>query len=550
LFAPGFDEALMNEKWARSNPHMVPDDHDGHNNPRRNGPSVDASSDEDDGSDEAAPEIARLTNFARFYSISEQEEAADDDDFADIIGPEQDETSSLESLKLMLASLKPFLVSRLQEKRQMVQVLEVYPTGETGYKTAMTLSRLAQLVHELVEKIGNGGGGGGLDDDGGEGSAAVDGGSSGSGVPSSSSSSSQSVAASAVGAKAKSPVPFRERSHDIREIHYYDLRYLENQFNAHEEPMILVRKHAVVMSLSPLRAIVTADRIILSVPDGADALLYMLHEHMHEIVEDTLGVLDDSGVLPPEIRAYKALFLTIIAIHQQEYSSICKKVDKALKRFRSTNKITSEIRESIRVLKNTVEAQEIKVKAYQRLLKDLLNNSDDLALMNLSLLKENPNLYKKPLVPEILRCKEEVAEHLESSLLDYDTLETKLDFLRVQIENTNRLIFARLNTFQNDLLIVQVVLDCIMVALAVGTLIGAGFGMHLMSGLETVDVYAFWVLGAGIVCISFVIFIYLHGRYRLTGTVPLLNAKRKKMIRRKNELIASNEESNRNRERT
>ena len=521
----------MKEKWARSSPHMMSDDDGGDQNPRRSG-AADQGDDGDDGSDDAAPEIARLTDFARFYSVSKKEDTAEDDDFADIIGPEHDETTSLESLKLVLASLKPYLVSRLQEKRQMVQVLEVYPTGETGYKTAMTLSRLAQLVHELVEKIDNGSGDGGGGGGGNSTSAADRGGRSAMLMP---------APDSAADVRPKTPIPFGGGSHDIREIHYFDLRYLENQFNAHEEPMILVRKHAVVMSLSPLRAIVTADRIILSVPDGADSLLYMLHEHMHEIVEDTLGVLDDSGVLPPEIRAYKALFLTIIAIHQQEYSSICKKVDKALKRFRSTNKITLEIRESIRVLKNTVEAQEIKVKAYQHLLKDLLNNSDDLALMNLSQLKENPKLYKKPLVPEILRCKEEVAEHLESSLLDYNTLETKLEFLRVQIENTNRLIFARLNTFQNDLLIVQVVLDCIMVALAVGTLIGAEFGMHLMSGLETVDVYAFWVLGFGIVCISVVIFIYLHGRYRLTGTVPLLNAKRDKMIRRKNEIIASNE---------
>jgi hypothetical protein len=33
-------------------------------------------------------------------------------------------------------------------------VLEIYPTGETGYKTAMTLSRLLEFVHELVVKVG------------------------------------------------------------------------------------------------------------------------------------------------------------------------------------------------------------------------------------------------------------------------------------------------------------------------------------------------------------------------------------------------------------
>ena len=476
----------QNEKWASANPDLHHE------------------SEEEDNEDISVPEIVPLSDFGHFYTFEtgEQPEEGADDDFADIIGQGPDETSTLESLKLVLASLKPYLTRRLQEKRQMVQVLEIYPTGETGYKTAMNLSRLDQLIHEIVSKI----------DDHPMIIADT------TNVVGDQQPHDTTVETSNVEGKADEKVIPMDatsappKSTDIREIQYYDLRYLENQFNAHESPMVLVRKHAIIISLSPLRAIVTADRIVLSVPDGADALLYMLHEHMHEIVEDTEGILDDSGFLPPEIRAYKALFLTIIAIHQQEYNSICKKVDKALKKFGAVNKITSEIRETIRVLKNTVEAQEIKVKDYQRLLKDLLRNQDDLALMNLSLLKARPYLYKKPLSLEILRQKGmslstclntpfypfhtntpsnststclldvvktnknilcihllisiditslcscpigAITEHLESYLLDYDTLETKLDFLRVQIENTNRLVFARLNTFQNDLLIVQ-----------------------------------------------------------------------------------------------
>ena len=68
---------------------------------------------------------------------------------------------------------------------------------------------------------------------------------------------------------------------NVSEIQYHDLRYLENQFHTHEEPTVLVRKHAVLISLNPLRAIVTADRMILIVPDGADSLLYLLHDYMH-----------------------------------------------------------------------------------------------------------------------------------------------------------------------------------------------------------------------------------------------------------------------------
>ena len=40
----------------------------------------------------------------------------------------------------------------------------------------------------------------------------------------------------------------------------------------------MVRKHAVLIALSPLLAIVTADRVILSVPDGADSLLHILQD--------------------------------------------------------------------------------------------------------------------------------------------------------------------------------------------------------------------------------------------------------------------------------
>ena len=48
-----------------------------------------------------------------------------------------------------------------------------------------------------------------------------------------------------------------------------------------------------------------------------------------------------------------------------------------------------------------------------------------------------------------------------------------------------------------------------------------------MSGLETVDVFAFWVCAAGICFMSLIIFLYLYGRYRLTGIVPLLNGRRR-----------------------
>jgi len=120
----------------------------------------------------------------------------------------------------------------------------------------------------------------------------------------------------------------------IREIQYHDLRHLEHQFNPHEEPTVLLRRHAVLMSLNPLRAVITADKLVLIVPNGADSLLYLLHEHMHAIVEDD-DVFGTGNTSSFEIRAYKAMLATVTSLHTQEYISCNSKVERILSKFRN-----------------------------------------------------------------------------------------------------------------------------------------------------------------------------------------------------------------------
>ena len=76
-----------------------------------------------------------------------------------------------------------------------------------------------------------------------------------------------------------------------------------------------------------------------------------------EIVEDMESPFETTTTIAPEISSYKALFSTIIAIHQQEYLSVCSKVEKALNKFQTLKTITVELQEAIRLLKNTVSAQ-------------------------------------------------------------------------------------------------------------------------------------------------------------------------------------------------
>ncbi len=57
-----------------------------------------------------------------------------------------------------------------------------------------------------------------------------------------------------------------------------------------------------------------------------------------------------------------------------------------------------------------------------------------MALMNLSLLGSNPNLYKYPLSPDILGTHEEIEELLENYLNDFNSTESKLEYLKAQMQ--------------------------------------------------------------------------------------------------------------------
>jgi hypothetical protein len=188
--------------------------------------------------------------------------------------------------------------------------------------------------------------------------------------------------------------------------------------------------------LNPLRAIITANKILLIVPKGADALLYLLHDHMHGMVEDK-----EVNVSPaPELRFFHAIFSTAVSLHTQEYVHVCSRVERVLQRFKQLKTVTIDVQEHIRILKNSVSSQYVKVNAYRRVLRELLDSPDDIALMNLSLLKEKPGLYARPLQDEVLHSSEEYTILIESYLMDYNSLETKLAFLKAQITNAEELV--------------------------------------------------------------------------------------------------------------
>lgn len=110
------------------------------------------------------------------------------------------------------------------------------------------------------------------------------------------------------------------------------------------------------------------------------------------------------------------------------------------------------------MLKNKIAGMISKANSYRSYLDELLHNDEDLALMNLKLLRNQPVLYCLPLVDEILNSHEQIEVLLESYLIDYNTLESKLKFLQAQLHSAEESVLLRLDTSRNQLLTTNTVI--------------------------------------------------------------------------------------------
>lgn len=105
--------------------------------------------------------------------------------------------------------------------------------------------------------------------------------------------------------------------------------------------------------------------------------------------------------------------------------------------------------------------------------------------------------------------------------MDYNSLETKLAFLKAQIQNAEELMSFRLDTARNELLIADTTLAVMMLVVGIATFLSSLFGMNLASGLEQLygpDI--FWSLSAFLI-VAIIFFTWLgFSYYRVTGILP------------------------------
>lgn len=172
-------------------------------------------------------------------------------------------------IRISVSALKPYLSQSAKPQITHVHVLEIFPDGEKGLSERKSISELLQLIYPKVspESIGL------SRDFQGEKLARQQ------GCVTFCRRFCQLISISHY------PIypPFRR---ETREIQYQDLRHLENQFRNHDDPIILVRKHAILVAMNPIRAVITANKMFLIAPINSESLLDVLFGYMRGEIRD------------------------------------------------------------------------------------------------------------------------------------------------------------------------------------------------------------------------------------------------------------------------
>ncbi|KAG3115271.1 hypothetical protein PI124_g5653 [Phytophthora idaei] len=273
---------------------------------------------------------------------------------------------------------------------------------------------------------------------------------------------------------------------DVQRVHARDIRRMDNAFSVSNEPAIIIRKQAILISADPLRAIVMRDVCLVYVPDGADSLLSILKEQFSQAARENA---ED----PYEFRALEALLATLARYFQTDYEKLSPIVISALDRLVQGNLHSREL-ETLREFKNTMNEFESQVDGVRRVLMELLDNEEDLRLLYLTKLYQDPSL-----LADLYSFDSEEAEVLiENYLQDIFSTRTKADLMQHRITNTESLVMLKLDSMRNYLLRVDLVFSLVTISLSVGTLLAGVFGMNLASGVE--EAWG-WFWGVAITCV-------------------------------------------------
>lgn len=295
------------------------------------------------------------------------------------------------------------------------------------------------------------------------------------------------------------------------QLNLRDLRRIDYKLNPNEEAVISVRKHTVIFSIDTTRAIITANKLLFIVPNGADSVLHMLCKHMNTW---------DPNYCSFENHTYDGLLLVTKSIDETHLDIIKTDTLDIIAQLKKKSIMPLKLQERIQEIKNKLVEKSKHFTHIKLALNDLLDNDEKMAMMNLSIIATQPNIFQGIYKSNIHEKTESV---IEVYLYDFNGLLSEVDLLIDKIKHSEQFALFRLSSIRNQLMIVNTILAILTCVIGFCGYIASLFGMNLdnVQNLQPISGTFNGVVISTIIFIPLITFIVAKGLEKY-GYVPIL----------------------------
>jgi magnesium transporter len=256
------------------------------------------------------------------------------------------------------------------------------------------------------------------------------------------------------------------RQSDRNALTMRDIRQVDPAFTA--KAALWVRQNALVVSLEPVRAIIMHNKVYLFDPDNPEVqrpiryIQQRLSDGVHNVEE---------AFMPFEFRALEGILIHSCIRLEKEFAGIEPPLIQTLRLLPSN--INAEYLELLRRDEQRLNHFYSRSRKVQNVLQAVLDDDEDMACMYLTEKYKTPEVVRNPVDHD------EAEMLIESYLQVVDDLTNKAALLNTAIDDTENLIEIHLDTMQNKLLLVNLLITVITTIVTFGTAVTAVFGMNL-----------------------------------------------------------------------
>ena len=226
--------------------------------------------------------------------------------------------------------------------------------------------------------------------------------------------------------------------------------------------------------------------------------------------------------LPFELRCLDAVLTCVSQILSEDTLELQQAAHRYIERAIRKNQTSKDDPLTIlRAVKDAAREMSSRVKGFVQSITRTLGDYEDMALMNLSRLLTNPELFIQPVPLAVLEEESDEPELILEAYLQVGlSLANSLELISGQVDSGSELVHQNLDSVRNKILFANMMISVFSLLVGTASLVGSFFGMNLINHLEY-DPKAFYDVTFGTIGAVTALFLFIITVLYKTGTVPL-----------------------------